>query len=134
MADSNPKFPEFSKDWDRKGLMNREERNKLVANAAAAQAAAVQAARVPPAADHLLPQQLYSKIERLESANAAITKSLTALGDRVREIDHKFMALSGHYTTFTANILPRIKALESRQPSAAAQGGRRRKTRKAKKN
>jgi hypothetical protein len=126
--------PTFSNDWDRKGLMPRNERDKLLANLAADKAAAAQAARVPPAAEHLSPQQLYSKIERLESANAAITKSLTALGDRVREIDHKFMGLAGHYGTFTENILPRIKALESRQPPAAAQGGRRRKTRKAKKN
>jgi hypothetical protein len=94
--------------------------------AAAAQAAAAQAA------EHLSPQALHSKIERLETGNAAIRQSLTALSTQVGEIDRKFMGLADHYGKFTANILPRITALESRQPSAAAQGGRRRKTRKAK--
>jgi hypothetical protein len=107
-------------------------RSTLRVLAAQADAALAAARAPPPLPEHLSPQQLYSKIERLETANAAIMKSLTALSTRVGEIDNKFTGLAGHYGTFTSNIIPRINALESRPPSAAAQGGRRRKTRKAK--
>jgi hypothetical protein len=103
-------------------------RSTLRVLAAQADAALAAARAPPPLPEHLSPQQLYSKIERLETANAAIMKSLTALSTRVGEIDNKFTGLAGHYGTFTSNIIPRINALESRPPH----GGRRRKTRKTK--
>ena len=82
--------------------------------------------RPPPQADHLLPQNLHTKIERVETAIAVIRQSLTALTTSVREIDTKFTGLANHYGTFTTSMISRVGALESRH------GGRRGKTRKAK--